>query len=806
MIPRLVIAAPNSSSGKTTIGIGLMAALRARGLRVAGFKIGPDYIDPGYHSLATGRPGRNLDCWLCGPERIAPLFVHGARDAEIAIVEGVMGLYDGRLGETGGRPGFGSTAHVAELIAAPVLLVLDASGVSRTLAATAHGLAAHPEAPRVAGVICNRVGSPRAADELRDALARLGLPVLGMVPRNRDLLVPSRHLGLVPAAEREGALAVVEAAAGLVGAHVDLAAVLAAARSAGELAAEAWSPTDAVRPVPGRPRIAVAAGRVFTFRYAEHTELLAAAGCEVVEFDPLTADRLPRPCHGLYIGGGFPEVYAGELAANRPLLAEVRAAVAAGLPTVAECAGLLYLCHTLDGADLAGAVPLSAAMTPRLVLGYRELTAVADSVLTRAQERYRSHEFHRTATTPLAGTAGPQQAWQVTADRREGVATASLLACYQHLHWAGAPRLAQRFARAAAEFAASGRGWPVPAGVSRLAECDLRHHGDAELAPGLVDLAVNVRPAPDWLLAGLTAEPRRWQAYPDARPARAALAARHGVPVEMVLPTAGAAEAFTLIARQLAGDPAVVVHPQFTEPEAALRAAGRRVRRLLLRPEEGFRLAAGRVGADARLVLVGNPTNPTGVLHPAAELRRLVRPGRVVVVDEAFMDFVPGQRESLIAGQLAGLLVVRSLTKLWGIPGLRAGYLVGDPELIARLARDRAPWAVSTPALDAMVACCSRQALAAVPQLLAEVARERAVLVAELAAAGFEVVPAAAAPFVLVSVAGLGARVPEALAEAGFAVRSCASFPGLGSEWLRLAVRDADTTRRFVRALVGLRR
>ena len=241
MIPRLVIAAPNSSSGKTTIGIGLMAALRARGLRVAGFKIGPDYIDPGYHSLATGRPGRNLDCWLCGPERIAPLFVHGARDAEIAIVEGVMGLYDGRLGETGGRPGFGSTAHVAELIAAPVLLVLDASGVSRTLAATAHGLAVHPEAPRVAGVICNRVGSPRAADELRDALTRLGLPVLGMVPRNRDLLVPSRHLGLVPAAEREGALAVVEAAAGLVGAHVD------------PRSGPPPGPPGSWRPRPGRP-------------------------------------------------------------------------------------------------------------------------------------------------------------------------------------------------------------------------------------------------------------------------------------------------------------------------------------------------------------------------------------------------------------------------------------------------------------------------------------------------------------------------------------------------------------------------
>ena len=197
---RLLLAAPNSSSGKTTVSIGLMAALRARGLRVAPFKVGPDYIDPGYHTLATGLPGRNLDAWLCGTGRIAPLFAHGAAGADVSVVEGVMGLYDGRLGLTEGRSGFGSSAHIAELIDAPVVLVMDTSGVSRTLAATAYGLANHLQAPKVAGVILNKTGSPRAVDELRGALAEVGLPVLGAIPRSRDLVVPSRHLGLVHAA------------------------------------------------------------------------------------------------------------------------------------------------------------------------------------------------------------------------------------------------------------------------------------------------------------------------------------------------------------------------------------------------------------------------------------------------------------------------------------------------------------------------------------------------------------------------------------------------------------------------------
>ena len=798
-LPRLVVAAAHSGAGKTTVAFGLMAALRARGLTVAPFKVGPDYIDPGYHALATGRPGRNLDPWLCGEHRIVPLFVHGAADADVSLVEGVMGLLDGRIGLTDGRRGFGSTAHVARLLDAPTVLVVDAAHTARTAAAVAHGLATHPDAPRVGGVILNRTGSPRALAEVTDALAQVGLPLLGTIPRTDALVVPSRHLGLVPAAERGQAQAVVAAAARVVADHVDLDAVLAVARSAAPLAAEPWRPH--VTPVPGRPRVAVAGGRAFTFRYAETTELLTAAGCEVVEFDPLTDPALPDDTAALYLGGGFPEVYAEQLAGNASLRADVAAALASGLPTYAECAGLLYLCRTLDGLPMAGALPLDARMSARLTLQYDTHTPSGDSVVARAGEPYRFHAFHRTVVDPADG---------------EPHLGASVHASYHHVHWAGYPALAQRFAEAAAAFAARASGWVRPDAVAPLPAPDLDHHGDADLAPGLVDLAVNVREhvPPAWLLAALVADPGRWARYPDAGPARAALAARHGVPDAAVLPTAGAAEAFTLVARGLRPRRPVVVHPQFTEPEAALAASGLTVRRVHLRAADGFAwptdASGGRpaplVAEDADLVVVGNPTNPTGVLHPAATLRTLVRPGRAVVVDEAFADFVPGEPESLIGGDLTGIVVVRSLTKMWGVAGLRAGYVVGDPELVARLAAAQRPWAVPTPALDALVACSSPAAVADADAAARAGVDDREALVRALAEAGFPVVGEPRTPFVLVDTATLGPEsVRPALAARGFAVRRGESFPGLGPSWIRVAVRDPATSRALAYALLDLR-
>lgn len=329
----------------------------------------------------------------------------------------------------------------------------------------------------------------------------------------------------------------------------------------------------------------------------------------------------------------------------------------------------------------------------------------------------------------------------------------------------------------------------------------LRHHGDAELAPGLVDLAVNVRQhtPPAWLRAELASSLAELAAYPRDDDARRAVAARHERAPDEVLLTAGAAEAFVLIARAVPGEHPVVVHPQFTEPEAALRAAGRDVHRVLLNAADGFRLDPAAVPESADLVVVGNPTNPTSVLHQATAVRALARPGRVLVVDEAFIDAVPGEPESLAdARDVPGLFVVRSLTKTWGLAGLRVGYLLGDADLLRSLREAQPPWAVSTPALAAARACSRPDAVAEAERAARAGVADRAFLVGQLR--DVEVVAEPRAPFVLVRVPG-GAEVREALRQRGFAVRRGDTFPGLGSDWLRIAVRDPATSTAFVTAL-----
>ncbi|MFD1659761.1 cobyrinate a,c-diamide synthase [Streptomyces caeni] len=438
-VPRLVIAAPSSGSGKTTVATGLMAALTERGLAVSPHKVGPDYIDPGYHALATGRRGRNLDAYLCGPELIAPLFLHGARGCDVAVVEGVMGLYDGAAGE--GE--LASTAQVAKLLAAPVVLVVDASSQSRSVAALVHGFASWDPGVRIGGVILNKVASDRHEELLREALDASGVPVLGVLRRTPRVETPSRHLGLVPVAERRAdAVAAVTAMAAQVRAGCDLQALLALARGARALPEDPWEPpvTDA----GGRAVVAVAGGAAFTFSYAEHTELLAAAGADVVPFDPLRDERLPEGTAGLVIGGGFPEVYAAELSANVPLREAVAALALAGAPVTAECAGLLYLCRELDGRPMCGVLDASARMSERLTLGYRDAVAVSDGVLAAAGTRMRGHEFHRTVVEPGAGAA---PAWGLRTPHRrvEGFVHRGVHASYLHTHWAAAPGAARRF-------------------------------------------------------------------------------------------------------------------------------------------------------------------------------------------------------------------------------------------------------------------------------------------------------------------------------------------------------------------------
>lgn len=338
---------------------------------------------------------------------------------------------------------------------------------------------------------------------------------------------------------------------------------------------------------------------------------------------------------------------------------------------------------------------------------------------------------------------------------------------------------------------------------------DLRHHGDAEVrddGSALVDLAVNVRAdtPPEWLRERIAASLTGLAAYPDGRDARAAVAARHGLSVERVLLTAGAAEAFVLLARALKVRRPLVVHPQFTEPEAALRDAGHSVDRVLLRAEDGFRLDPAVVPEDADLVVIGNPTNPTSVLHPARLIAELARPWRTLVVDEAFMDAVPDEREAL-AGRtdVPGLVVLRSLTKTWGLAGLRIGYVLADPETIAQLERAQPLWPVSTPALAAASACVSSRALAEAAHAARRVAADRAHLVAglkEFEADGLWVVEPPEGPFVLVRLPRAG-LVRRQLRGLGFAVRRGDTFPGLGEEWIRLAVRDRVTVNGFLLAL-----
>ncbi|MFJ9866686.1 cobyrinate a,c-diamide synthase [Streptomyces sp. NPDC101165] len=448
-VPRLVIAAPSSGSGKTTVATGLMAAFAARGLAVSGHKVGPDYIDPGYHALATGRVGRNLDAYLCGPELVAPLFLHGASGCDLAVVEGVMGLYDGAAGE--GE--LASTAHVAKLLRAPVVLVVDASSQSRSVAALVHGFASWDPEVRVGGVILNKVGSDRHEELLRDALDAAGVPVLGVLRRAAQVDTPSRHLGLVPVAERHSAAVEAVAAMGeQVARGCDLAALEALARGAGAVpgGSAPWTPEPMPTQHPTRltegpgPVVAVAGGEAFTFSYAEHTELLTAAGAEVVTFDPLRDEQLPEGTAGLVIGGGFPEVYAAELSANEPLRKAVAELALSGAPVAAECAGLLYLCRELDGKPMCGVLDATARMSERLTLGYRDAVAVGDSVLAVAGTRMRGHEFHRTVVEP---GAGPAPAWGVrTPVRRvEGFVQQGVHASYLHTHWASEPGVARRF-------------------------------------------------------------------------------------------------------------------------------------------------------------------------------------------------------------------------------------------------------------------------------------------------------------------------------------------------------------------------
>jgi cobyrinic acid a,c-diamide synthase len=433
---RLVVAGTASGVGKTTVATGLMAALRRRGLAVASAKVGPDFIDPGYHALATGRPPRNLDSWICGEAAIAPLAGRAAAGADVLVIEGVMGLFDGAALDGPSA----SSASIAGLLGAPVVLVVDAAAMSGSVAALVHGFATFDPDVVIGGVVLNRVGSDSHEDMLRRALEPLGVPVLGVLRRDDALTWRDRHLGLVPVVEHpHDVRRSLDRLATVIAAGIDLDAIVRMAGTAVDM--EVPDPPQAEP--GGRARVAVAGGAAFDFVYRDNLEALEQAGAELLPFDPIEDAALPDGAQALYAGGGFPEVFAAGLAANRPLLADVRSH---DLVTWAECGGLLWLARSLDDHPLAGVVDAEARMTDRLTLGYRRAVALVDHPLAAAGAELRGHEFHYSTVEPagdalsLQGRAGSSLG---------GFASPRLLASYLHLHLGGDPSPASRFVRAA---------------------------------------------------------------------------------------------------------------------------------------------------------------------------------------------------------------------------------------------------------------------------------------------------------------------------------------------------------------------
>ena len=461
---RLIIAGVSSGVGKTTITVGLIAALRVRGLSVQPFKVGPDYIDPTYHTLAAGRPCRNLDAWMVPPDRVLASFWRAARDVDVAVVEGVMGLYDG----FGYDDEAGSTAAASKLLGAPVVLVVDASKMARSAGAIALGYRRFDPDLNLAGFIVNYVGGDGHGRGVASAIDRAtGLPVFGWLPQDQRLVIPERYLGLVPTREPGRWTDFIHAAGEIVARHLDLDRILSVAHqtpSSGEVEWPEIHDSPATHVNGGRPVIAVARDEAFHFTYPENLELLEAAGAEIAFFSPLRDDQLPSRTAGVILSGGFPELYATDLSGNVSLLAALREAHDKRMPIYAECGGLMYLTEAIvddQGRQhpMAGVLPGRSLMSGRLTLGYRLGRATHDSWLFKAGEAIRGHEFHysswidRPAGLPaaleLAGRDG------TGTERPEGACQRNLWASYVHLHFDGHPELAGRFVAACRSWSTS---------------------------------------------------------------------------------------------------------------------------------------------------------------------------------------------------------------------------------------------------------------------------------------------------------------------------------------------------------------
>lgn len=437
--PRLVVAGTHSSAGKTTVTMGLMAVLRQQGYTVQGFKVGPDYIDPAYHAEITGRPSYNLDTWMLGEARVREIFARACRGADMALIEGVMGLYDGH-----GAGGHGSTAEVARVLAAPVILVVNCHGLGASAAAMVLGYQHYDPRVRLAGVICNRVSGEKHYRLVKEAIeAATGLPVLGYLPRERELQVPERHLGLVARPEGSPIEPLRNRLASVLAGTVDWDGLIGAARSAPALEAE----TEPVLPLSSPPvKVAVARDAAFHFYYQDALELLTGLGAELVPFSPLEDEELPAGTRGVILGGGFPESFLPHLAANTSMRRSLAEAAARGLPVYAECGGLMYLCREVEGYPMVGVVPARVEMTGRLQgFGYIRVRSLGDNLICQAGQEVWGHSFHYSRICPE--TPSFPWAWETTGGHREGYAAGNVLASYLHLHWGANPAWAKAFLR-----------------------------------------------------------------------------------------------------------------------------------------------------------------------------------------------------------------------------------------------------------------------------------------------------------------------------------------------------------------------
>lgn len=451
-LPRILIAGTHSGAGKTTISIGLMAALTQAGYRVQGFKAGPDYIDPSHHAYVTKRPSRNLDTWMLGEDVVMELFERSVRHADISIIEGVMGMYDGYSA----ADERGSSAHLAKLLNAPVILVIDARAMARSAGALVLGYQQFDLDVRLAGVIANNIAGERHFEFVKPAIEQATrIPVLGYLCRDAEMTMDERHLGLIPHLEGKVETARYDKISDNVRTHIDLERLVEIAQSAGAYPNFKQTIFTGV-PKAKIVRIGVAYDEAFNFYYQDNLDLLEHLGAEIVKFSPLKDEHLPPNLDLIYIGGGFPELFAKQLSANRSLIREIRAFVDALKPIYAECGGLMYLGQSIDNfenesAEMVGILPLRTKMQPkRLTLGYVEIESQRDTIICAAGTRFRGHEFHWSNMEKIGNVDYVYQSSQRSGKlvKQDGIVKKNVLAAYTHVHFASHRRLAENLIRA----------------------------------------------------------------------------------------------------------------------------------------------------------------------------------------------------------------------------------------------------------------------------------------------------------------------------------------------------------------------